>query len=247
MTIRVSFSDRPTFWALILGLGVVLALAGCDSEDRFESAKTLKAPSASASPVKPLRAVEGQTLPPGHPPIGQGMGQVPSARPNGGGEVKSSAKPGTNAALVWTAPAAWKSVPPSSSMRKAEYVIAGDPGQEPAVLAVFHFSGSGGSVDANISRWIGQFRTHEGAPVEAARERFSADELAVHTVDVAGTYSPGMSGGGGSKEGQRMLAGIVETPTGPYFFKLIGPAALVAKEVDAFQIFLKGIRRSTSK
>jgi hypothetical protein len=244
---RVLFSKLLWAQTCAVVAGFVLTSLACDSGDRFDSAKTLKAPPRSSAPATADRPVKGRALPSGHPPIGQEVGQVPIARPKAYGAAASPPKPYGDGGLHWEAPESWKSVPPSSSMRKAEYVISGEPGQEPAVLAVFHFAGSGGSVEANISRWVGQFRTQDGAPAEAGRVQFGAGKLTVHRVDVAGTYAPGMSGGGGSKTDQRMLAGIVETASGPYFFKMIGPAALVAKEVDTFDAFLKGVRLATSK
>src|SRR5258705_6661060 len=62
-------------------------------------------------------------------------------------------------------PSEWTEQTPSSSMRKAQYVlpkVAGD--GEDGELAVFYFGmGQGGSVEANIERWIGQIAQPDGS------------------------------------------------------------------------------------
>ncbi len=75
------------------------------------------------------------------------------------------------AGLAWTAPEGWRSVPPSSSMRVAEWALAkadGDP--EDASLVVFHFPGTGGSVQANLDRWYTQFEQPDGEAQQAAAQ-----------------------------------------------------------------------------
>ncbi len=70
--------------------------------------------------------------------------------------------------LHFTAPPAWNPRPSTSPMRVAEFVVpraAGDP--EDAETIVYFFGGSGGSVDANIERWVGQFQAESGGRVPA--------------------------------------------------------------------------------
>ena len=63
--------------------------------------------------------------------------------------------------VVWTAPPGWTVETPSSSMRRAQYRIAG-PGGE-AECVVFYFGpGQGGDAKANVARWAGQFRDAGG-------------------------------------------------------------------------------------
>ena len=57
------------------------------------------------------------------------------------------------AGLNFTAPDGWRQSPASSSMRVAEFTLPRAPGDaEDAQLIVYYFGGSGGSVDANITR-----------------------------------------------------------------------------------------------
>ena len=80
----------------------------------------------------------------------------------------SSARAEAAGGLQWAAPADWTSKG-STRMRAATYAIpaaAGD--SEGGECAVYFFGpGQGGSVRANIRRWLGQFRTPEGGPVDA--------------------------------------------------------------------------------
>jgi len=137
--------------------------------------------------------------------------------------------------LSFQVPAAWEEIPSSSSMRLAEYRIPameGDP--EPGECAVFHFPGTGGSVDANLDRWYSQIQQPDGGvTAERAKvERFEASGLPVTVVEVTGTYAGGMEGGG-PKPDFRMVAGVVETAAGPWFLKCTGPSATVgAASVD---------------
>src|SRR5262245_26869455 len=92
------------------------------------------------------------------------------------------------ASLTFTAPAEWKTVATSSSMRVAQYAlphVAGD--QQDGELVVYFFGGQGGTVEANIERWVGQMQQPDGRPSSAVMKRDSRaiNGLKVTTVDVA--------------------------------------------------------------
>ena len=149
-------------------------------------------------------------------------------------------------ALRFTAPPEWTSRPAASGMRVAEYVLpkaGGDP--EDGELIVYFFGGTGGSVDANIQRWIGQFQHPSGKPADGKRSTFSVGTLKVTEVDVSGTYVAEVRPGAGerfNKPGFRMRAAVVETPKGPYFVKFTGPAATVTSASASFDQFVKSFR-----
>ncbi len=147
------------------------------------------------------------------------------------------------------APAGWVEQQPSSSMRKAQYLLPqaeGDP--EDAELVVYHFPGQGGSISSNLSRWVGQMSRPDGSPAsdDAQVSERQVRGKAITLLDVGGTYR-GMMGPraqGKAKPGFRMLGAIVDTRDGPWFFKLTGPAATVAKWsvswdkfVESFQVY----------
>jgi hypothetical protein len=114
-----------------------------------------------------------------------------------------------------------------------------------AVLGVFYFGrGRGGTVQANIDRWIGQFTQPDGSDSRDHSRQWN-DEVAglsVTMVEVSGTFAAGPMGGGGPLENYRMLGSIVESAQGPFFFKLTGPEALVVKWHDSFLQYIKDIQ-----
>jgi hypothetical protein len=151
------------------------------------------------------------------------------------------------AGLSFTAPDGWRQTPGSSSMRVAEFTLpraAGD--AEDAQLIVYYFGGSGGSVDANIKRWVAQMQQADGKPVADAKRVFrTVNGLAVTLVDVAGTYVAETAPGAGDRHNKphfRLRAGVVATPNGPYFIKLTGPEKTVTKWDHAYEQFVGSFR-----
>lgn len=178
---------------------------------------------------------------------GSGGGQTgPAAAPTSPGpEGKLTVDAGE---IAFDIPNAWKSVPPASMMRKAQVAIPkaeGDP--EDAEISISFFPGGGGGVDANVSRWLGQFETADGKPVNdtAKKEQLKAGALEVTLVDIAGTMkASGMPGMGPTedKKNWHMLGGIVVTPAGPWFFKATGPEKTVVAQRDAFKALLSSVK-----
>jgi hypothetical protein len=131
-------------------------------------------------------------------------------------------------------------------MRAAEYVVPGSTESEAAVLVVHHFPGMGGSAEANLARWLGQFTQPDGSDtISAARiESATVNGLEVSRVDVTGTYT-GMQAGTGAPaaplENQRLLGAIVRGPDGPVFFKLVGPSAVVESAEPAFEELVSSV------
>jgi hypothetical protein len=157
------------------------------------------------------------------------------------------AAPLVAAGLTFTTPPGWQSSKPGSSMRVAEFTLpraAGD--AEDAQLVIYFFGGSGGSVDANIDRWVGQMQQPDGKPSGAAakKQTRTIHGLTVSLVDVGGTYiaetSPG-STAHHNKANFRLRAGVVQTPNGPYFIKLTGPAKTVTSWDRAYDQFLSSL------
>jgi len=152
------------------------------------------------------------------------------------------------AALVFAAPPGWKPVQATSSMRVAQFVlprVSGD--TQDGELVVYYFGGSGGTVDANIERWIGQMKQPDGRPSSAVvkRESRTINGLKVTLVDLTGTYVAEMTPGSGqlhNSPGFRLRAAVIETATGPYFIKLTGPAKTIGGSEKAFESFLSSVK-----
>jgi hypothetical protein len=134
--------------------------------------------------------------------------------------------------LVWTAPARWQSVPNASTMRLATYRVPRAPGDtEDAELSIMQ---AGGSVDANVQRWVGQFDAAGQKTAKTSKRKVGALEVTI--VEVQGTYSGAMGKEPSSGVGWALLGAIVSTPDMPHFFKLTGPAKTVLaarSELDA--------------
>ena len=147
--------------------------------------------------------------------------------------------------LKFRVPAGWVEEERTSSMRVAQYRLPKAEGDtEDASLVLYYFGqGQGGSVTANIDRWIAQMKQPDGSPVKGAKdEHLEANGLKVTTVDLSGTYvaetAPG-SGTFNNKPGYRLRAAVVETPNGSYFVKLIGPEKTVTQWNDSFLSYIK--------
>lgn len=148
----------------------------------------------------------------------------------------------TVAGLTWTAPAGWTSKG-STQMRAATYVLA-----ENAECVVYFFgAGQGGSVQANLDRWKGQFTTSDGKPVPAKIAKAAVHGMPVTSIDITGEYS-GMGGPTAQTKtvanGFRLLGAIVEGPNGNVFLKFTGQADLVTRNEAKFKQLLDSFMKA---
>jgi hypothetical protein len=150
------------------------------------------------------------------------------------------------------APAGWQRVQPKSGIVETEFAIPsegaaadGTPAQ-PGRMTVM---GAGGTVQANIDRWYGQFAQPDGSETKtkATTKKLELAGCKVTLVDIPGTYkdSPGGPFAGGraiERPDYRMLAAIVETPDrGNYFLKFYGPTKTVTAHADGFRTMVEGM------
>ncbi len=131
-------------------------------------------------------------------------------------------------------------------MRKASYKIKATTGDtEDAEAAVYYFGPSnGGSTEANIQRWTGQFP--DVPPADVKRVERKANGMKQTVVDIQGTYDASgmtMREEVGKKPNYRMIAAVVETPAGSYFFKLTGPQRTVESARSAFFALLDSVNQ----
>jgi len=136
----------------------------------------------------------------------------------------------TVAGISFTPPSHWKNLE-ASGMRQAQFRLppVGSDTAEGEVNVYYFGPQSGGGVEANLQRWIGQMVLPEGADPATAitKGTFTADGMAGHLVALNGGYKSG--GGrpmGGEKvllPGYRLVGVVLEGPEGSLFFKLTGP------------------------
>jgi hypothetical protein len=196
---------------------------------------------AEGSPPAAPSHVASDMLPPGHPPVGAAPQTAPSLPPPAPGSGTGSA------ALVWTVPAGWVEVPPSSPMRRAQYRVPGDGGDGECVVSYFG-PGQGGSPEENAQRWVLQFKNANGSPaIERAKTSpFRVGDLKVLEVEVTGTYAGGMSMGMPNAEEKpeyMLLGAIAEGPDSNWFFKLTAPEKTARAQRAAFEQMVKSLKK----
>jgi hypothetical protein len=148
--------------------------------------------------------------------------------------------------VVWRDPPKWERLEGGSAMRKATYKIKAVPGDaEDAEAAVYYFGPSnGGSTEANIQRWTSQFP--DVPPAEVKRVERKTNGMKQTIIEIQGTYdgSSMTIREVGKKPNFRMIAAVVETSGGSYFFKLTGPQRTVESARSAYLALLDSVSQS---
>jgi hypothetical protein len=204
----------PSFAWRVLCLAPVLAAAACSKPSETQNAPVPSAPAAPGTPEPRAKA-----------------------EPAGASDVKAAG------GLRFRAPKPFLARTPKSSMRAAEFGLDNDPSGA-SELAVFYFGADqGGSVDANMTRWVGQFKKADGSASEAKRSERSVRDIPVSLVEAAGTYNGGMGMPGGpvpaAIDDAMLLGAIAKGPEGAVFFKLVGPHAQIEAARPAFDALLE--------
>lgn len=128
-------------------------------------------------------------------------------------------------------PEGWAQVQPSNNMRAAELHV------KDATVA---FSMAGGSVDANIDRWAGQFTNRP----EPKTEEHEVNGVPVTLVEIEGTYMEGMMTGTATEQPDyTMLAAIVPGPQMHVFIKMTGPTATINEVHDQWMEMINSVHR----
>lgn len=182
------------------------------------------------------------------PPVSPPPAAPPAARPAQPSAASSGQQTAAIGGITWDVPEGWTATPVRSAMRKAQYTLTAETAGEAGELVVFYFGpGEGGTVDANIDRWINQFRDAAGNPPagdRVRRESFESNGFRVSVVETEGRYDPGSMGPGprGPQDGYKLVGAVVETPQGPWFFKATGPAATIDTHRDRVFALLRSVR-----
>jgi len=155
--------------------------------------------------------------------------------------------------LLLPVPGAWEIVKPRSRIIHYEFSIAGAQGN--ATAGRMTIMPSGGGVEANIVRWVGQFHTSGGKPLgDNAKkiEEKQVGKLKIHLVDLSGDFQDSPRGPFGPKinrPGYRMLAAIIPLRDhaqgkggGTWFVKLYGPQATIKAVEKDFAKMVEGVK-----
>jgi hypothetical protein len=140
-------------------------------------------------------------------------------------------------------PDKWTEKPVTSSMRAADLIL---PGNDAELIVYYFGEGGAGSIDDNLDRWLGQFQQPDGKKsrdVAKIEKTKFADQDATY-VAVSGRFVAAAMPGGEAvdKTDQAMLAAIVSSPSGPYYFKLVGNKATVDAQAKAFRAMLGSMK-----
>ena len=129
-------------------------------------------------------------------------------------------------------PSEWRSEKPDFNMRIVQYA----PTRDTLVkITGFYFGDQPNMVRANIERWKNQFVTVDNF----AEETLDSE---INFVKITGTYMKKdrpMAQEFDEAEDYVMLAAIVPSNEGPYYFKAVGPKEVMEDEIPVFKKFLK--------
>lgn len=163
------------------------------------------------------------------------------------GTLPADMEAGAAAGAIWATPADWVEVPPASSMRLAQWQLPGIEQSGPAECALFSFPGGGGSVDANIARWLGQFEQPDGVPSAERAERMTMTVAGVPAtlLQVTGVFlsqNPPMTGPIDPRPDHALFAAIFETEPAPHFVKCTGPRQTIGERAVELSSFVMSFR-----
>ena len=141
--------------------------------------------------------------------------------------------------MTTVVPDSWQTVTPSSKMRLGQFSMSGE-GQGEVI--VFYFgAGQGGSPQANIARWVSQFRPVNGKPVQPMVTNMKTfGGFLVTWVVIQGDYARGVGMGpiGEYKSDQMLIAAVTQTPRGNLYFQFHGDRATILNHRNEFAQFV---------
>lgn len=220
-----------TYTASTLVALSALAAAGCNKDAPPKpAAEPAPAASAPGIPAPPAAAAPVPTPAP-----------TPALAPPPGPKVNP-------ADLSWDYPKGWEKAA-DNPMRYATYKVPAAKGdKEGGELAVYYFPATlGGSTDAIVNRWIGQFKGVDEKSVKRSERKVGETEQ--HILEIpSGTYDIGAASFDKEKlvDNYGLLAAVVIAPSGKYIFKLTGPKGTVKASNKTFLKMLETVKYKSS-
>lgn len=141
--------------------------------------------------------------------------------------------------LVMDVPESWVRQKPKNAMRRAEFLLSGDDGE--LELVVYRFPGGAGSREANLQRWRGMI---EGSDASPPATTTTLGTLTLTVIDLFGAYVTALSPGAPDQrhDDYRMLGAVLEGSGDPFYFKCVGPAALVDPRAADIEAAFRSLR-----
>jgi hypothetical protein len=229
-----NWARAPRFAEAMLILGLAVApVSGC----RYESAAKTGDPAVPEAPADGAHGRNGGDLPAESRDTAQSS-EANTSGPSLGAPDSDGERAETIAGFRFTVPENWKRAeltPRQQGFIDARFLIPA-PGSELQLTC----SSTGGGVQANIDRWIAQFRLAPGE--QPIRESLRIDGADATWVDLTGTFDSGMPGSEGPQENWRMLGVAIAGKTRDFYLKLVGPREAVAEVRDDFRAFVRSAR-----
>jgi hypothetical protein len=152
--------------------------------------------------------------------------------------ASSSASPQTSDAaappFTWAAPPSWKADPDQIEFRTAGWTVGSGANQAEITISSA-FTASNFDLSANIEQWrtrVGLPATTDGKDVQPTTTQIG-DQPAME-IDLTGPATPG-------QQPRRLIVAFIGNQT-LYFFKITGPADVVAQQKQAFDQFLSSVK-----
>ncbi|HRP03044.1 MAG TPA: hypothetical protein PLE30_10405 [Candidatus Kapabacteria bacterium] len=134
-----------------------------------------------------------------------------------------------------TTPDTWQREAPSSSMRVLQYALKSDN----SLKVTGFFFGEQDLIKENIDRWKNEF-----VKITNEKEEKLNNNITFLTLD--GTYKVKpfpMAEENTPTDGYMVIAAIMPSPEGPYYFKIYGPKDKLAAEISSFKKFLASYKK----
>ncbi|HTK73867.1 MAG TPA: hypothetical protein VL371_01345 [Gemmataceae bacterium] len=210
------------FLCTLLGL----LLLGCEQNTRPKAARAVPGRTGNSAPQASIQS----------PPHGSyRSGGSEESIDKSGGEVRLDA-------ITLTAPSGWGRKRAESSFIEAEFMLPRAEGDD--ADGRLTISSAGGTVEANIDRWKGQFG---GSPKNAKQEQIDAGGMSITLVDFSGDFNDqrGPFAPPVNRPGYRMIAAIVPGNGQLHFVKAVGPQKTIEAHADEFKTFVRSVKRQS--
>ena len=148
-----------------------------------------------------------------------------------GAEAPESFKAGE---FSFKAPKGWKWIQTRSRMRAAQLEVGEGEGKAEVIFYYFGEGGAGGT-DANVARWLGQFKEPKDK-LNSKVEEMKVGARRTVLVQAEGTYMSGRPVGPKTpKPGSMLFGAIMESSKGNVYVKMTGSKKTVTGASKAFR------------
>jgi len=141
--------------------------------------------------------------------------------------------------LTLTAPADWTETEPQHSFFLKTWELPGG-----GIANISYLGNNPKIIEDNQQRWVNQFRTADGSPIEKV-EKFGLDDAPFETsmIFVEGTMvATAQIGGGDHRENWMLIGAVMMAPHGPLYVKVLGPRESLHPQIGAVNEMLRGLK-----